>query len=80
MYVDAICISANTCRFSPVAVRLIKHQLVPGRASADLLKDFRKFLALFKKRTMPGRPPMKSSDLNFKPQLSGAQRMSFYPH
>jgi len=30
----------KTCRFSPVAVRLISHRLAPGRASADLIRDF----------------------------------------
>ena len=34
-----------------------KHRPVPGRASADLLRDFRKFLVLFRHRTMPGRAP-----------------------
>jgi len=34
IYVDAICTSAKTRRFLSVAVRLIKHRLVPGRASS----------------------------------------------
>ena len=33
IYVNAICTSAKTRRFSPVAVRLIKHRPVPGRES-----------------------------------------------
>ena len=36
----SVCTSAKTRRFSPVAVRLIKHRPVPGRASAALLRDF----------------------------------------
>jgi len=57
IYTDLICTSENTLRFSPVAVRLIKHRPVPERASADLYRDFRKFLALFTHHTMPGREP-----------------------
>ena len=38
---------------SPVAVRLIKHRSVPGPTSVNLLRDFQKFLVLFRHRTMP---------------------------
>jgi len=40
-----------------VAIRLIKHRPVPGRAWADLLRDLLKFPALVRHRTMPGRAP-----------------------
>jgi len=77
-----ICTSANTRRFSSVAVRLIKHRPVPGRALVDLYRDFRKFLAFFTHRTMPGRAPygaltvaLKSYDLNIKPKSCGARPM-----
>ena len=40
-----------------MAVRLIKHRPVPGRASADLLRDFLMFLALVRQRMMSGRAP-----------------------
>jgi len=33
------------------------HRPVPGRASADLLRDYFKFLSLVRHRTMPGRAP-----------------------
>ena len=33
------------------------HRLVPGRASADLLRYFLMFLALVRQRTMTGRAP-----------------------
>jgi len=54
---NAICFSARTRRFSPVAVRLIKHRPVPGRASDDLLRDIWKFPALVRHRTIPDRAP-----------------------
>ena len=43
--------------FSPLAVRPIKyrpvHLQLPGRSSSDLLREFRKFMALFRHRTVP---------------------------
>jgi len=71
IYTNSICTSAYTRRFSSVTVRLVKHRPVPGRASADLYRDFRKFLALFTHRTSP----LKSYDLSFKPKSSGARPM-----
>jgi len=46
-----------------------------GRASADLLSDYWKFLALVRHRTMPGRAPFKSYDINIKQKSSGARPM-----
>ena len=69
-YVDAICTTAKT-RFSSVAVRLIKHrpvprrhQQVPRRPSADLFRDFLKFLALVRHRSMTGRAPYGSQTVS----------------
>jgi len=80
-----MCLSAQTRRFSPVAVRLIKHWPVPRRASAELLRDFFKFLALVRHRTMPGPAPygartitVELYDLNSKQRSSGACLMSAY--
>jgi len=64
------------------------HRPLPGRASADLLRDFGKFLVLFRHHTMPGRSPLKL--YNFFNRLvpvrsvqTPAERrlgtMSFYP-
>jgi len=44
MYVNAICTSAKTRRFSPVAVRLIKHRPVPGRASSGARTGIGRFV------------------------------------
>ena len=60
IYVDAMCTSASTRRFSPVAVWLIKHRPVHGGSSGDLFRDFRKFLALFRHLTKPRLSPLKS--------------------
>jgi len=46
------------------------HCPVPGRASADLLRDFLKFPALVRHRTMPAK--LESYDINFKQKSSGA--------
>jgi len=44
MFVDAICTSANTRRFSPVALRLINHRPVPGRASSGVRTGIGRFV------------------------------------
>ena len=49
-----------------VAVRLIKQPSLPGLASADLLEDCGKLLALFRHRTISSRSPLTPGDLNFK--------------
>jgi len=81
IYVNVICTFANRHRSSPVAVRLIKHRPVPGRASfgaqTDIgrcVKRFSKVDELFRYRTVPGRSPLESYYLNFKP-ISGARPM-----
>jgi len=79
IYVNAIWTSAKPSRFSPVAVWLIKHRPVPGRASADLLSDFWKFLALVRHRTMPGRATLESYDINIKQKSSRARPMWLNP-
>jgi len=57
IYGDTVCTSADTRRFSPVALRLIQHRPVPRRASSDMIRNFWKYLALFRHRMMPGQAP-----------------------
>ena len=45
------------------------HRPVPGRATADLLRDFRMLLVLSRHLTVFGRSPLKSHDFNFKQNL-----------
>jgi len=52
IYVYTICTSAKTRRFSPVAVRLIKHRPVPGRASSGARTGIGRFVKRFFK--VPG--------------------------
>ena len=58
MYVEAICNSENTRRFSTGGSS-------PQKASADFLRYFHKLLALFRHRMMPGRWSLKSYILIF---------------
>jgi len=74
IYVNAICTSAKTGRFSPVAVRLIKHRPVPGRASSGARTGIGRFVkrcswrlsdivrCLAGHRTVPSRAPFESYD------------------
>jgi len=47
IYVNTICTSAKTRRFSPVAVQLIKHRPVPGRASSGARTGIGRFVKRF---------------------------------
>ena len=76
MYVGVICTSANTRRSSSVAVRLIKHQSVPGRASSgaqtgngQFVKGLSKVPDAFQTYV---RSSLKSYNLNVKPKSSDA--------
>ena len=73
--------------FSPVAVRLIKHRPVPGRASSGTRTGIGRFVKRFSwrlsdivrcpagHRTVPGRAPLESYDKYFKQKSSGARPM-----
>jgi len=88
IYVNAICTrtSSNTRRLSSVAVRLIKHRPVPGRAWYDAQMGIDRFVQRFSKvpgafqtsydaRPVPGRSPLKPYNLNLRPKLSGFRPM-----
>ena len=74
MYEVAICTTENACRFSTVGGS-IKHRPVPGRASADSLKEFYKLAVHSRHSTIPGRfSSNKNDDLKLN-ELSGASPM-----
>jgi len=78
----------KTHRFLPVAIRLIKHRPVPGRASSGVRTGIGRFVKSLKfwrlsdivrcaagHRTVPGRAPLELYDINFKQKSSGARPM-----